>query len=113
MAKNKSAGSAVIYSTDPGFKYQEEEAEKKITLAPEMQPLKVKLETKQRAGKAVTLIQGFVGTEGDADELGKKLKSFCGTGGTVKESEILVQGDNRDKIIGWLQKNGYKMARKI
>lgn len=112
MAKNKSAGSAVIYSTDPGFKYQEDEKEK-ITLAAAMQPLKVKLETKQRAGKAVTLIQGFIGTAGDADELGKKLKSFCGTGGTVKESEILVQGDNRDKITGWLQKNGYKMARKI
>ena len=112
MAKNKLTGSAVIYSTDPGFKYQEEETEK-ITLASAMQPLKVKLETKQRAGKAVTLIQGFVGTAGDAEELGKKLKSFCGTGGTVKESEILVQGDNRDKIIGWLQKNGYKMARKI
>jgi translation initiation factor 1 len=113
MAKNKDAGSALIYSTDPGFKYQEEETEKKITLAPAMQPLKVKLETKQRAGKAVTIIQGFIGSTGDADELGKKLKSFCGTGGTVKESEILVQGDNRDKIIAWLQKNGYKMARKI
>ncbi len=113
MAKNKPGLSGVIYSTDPGFKYQQEEKAEKETPAPALQPLKIKLETKQRAGKAVTVILGFLGTSADADELGKKLKSFCGTGGSVKEGEILVQGDNRDKVLAWLQKNGYRLAKKI
>ena len=101
----------VVYSTDPSFNAQAPE-EITITPAPEKQKLRVKLETKQRAGKAVTLIEGFAGNAADAEELGKKLKSFCGTGGSVKEGEILVQGNNRDKVLGWLQKNGYSQARK-
>ena len=102
----------IVYSTDPSFQTKEEE-QHEITLAPSQQKLRVKLETKQRAGKAVTLVAGFIGTAPDAEELGKKLKSFCGTGGSVKDGEILVQGDNRDKVLTWLQKNGYNQAKKI
>ena len=60
---------------------------------------------KHRAGKAVTLIENFIGTISDLEELGKKLKTFCGTGGSVKDGEIIIQGDNREKIVQWLQKN--------
>jgi len=82
-------------------------------LAPALQKIKVRLETKHRGGKAVTLIDGFVGTDEDAQDLGKKLKTFCGTGGSVKEGEILVQGDHRDKVLAWLIKMGYKLSKKI
>lgn len=112
MSKNKNVRMGIVYSTDPTFQIKVEE-QNEITLAPSQQKLRVKLETKQRAGKAVTLIAGFTGTEQDAQDLGKKLKSFCGTGGSVKDGEILVQGDNRDKILTWLQKNGYSQSKKI
>ncbi len=112
MAKNKSTGAGIVYSTDPSFSIQEEETTES-TLPAALQKLKVKLETKQRAGKAVTLVEGFVGSAADAADLGRKLKSFCGTGGAVKDREILVQGDNRDKVLNWLQKNGYLLTKKI
>lgn len=112
MAKNKSGLMGVVYSTDPSFNAEARE-QVTITPAPAQQKLRVKLETKQRAGKAVTLVEGFAGNAADAEELGKKLKSFCGTGGSVKEGEILVQGNNRDKVLVWLQKNGYSQAKKI
>jgi translation initiation factor 1 len=98
--------SGLVYSTDPNFKI-EEEVDNVETLPPVQQKLKIKLDTKHRAGKAVTLITGFVGKQADAEALGKKLKSFCGTGGSVKDGEIIVQGDNREKIKQWLNKNGY------
>ena len=112
MSKNKNAKMGIVYSTDPSFQIKDEE-QNEITLPPSQQKLRVKLETKQRAGKAVTLIAGFTGTTLDIEDLGKKLKSFCGTGGSVKDGEILVQGDNRDKILAWLQKNGYSQSKKI
>jgi translation initiation factor 1 len=108
--KGNSAG--IVYSTDPAFKMEDEQVDINTLPAAE-QRLRVRLDTKQRAGKAVTLISGFEGKEEDLQELGKKLKSSCGTGGSVKDGEILVQGDNREKVIQWLDKHGYKKARKV
>ena len=102
----------LVYSTDPNFKLPEEDKGEQQTIEPAQQKLKIKLDTKHRAGKAVTLVEGFVGTAADIEELGKKLKSFCGTGGSVKDGEVIVQGDNREKILQWLQKNGYKNSKK-
>jgi len=112
MSKNKPGAMGIVYSTDASFKYEGEKLEQS-TPAPQLQKLKIKLETKHRAGKAVTLIEGFTGTVADAEDLGKKLKSFCGTGGSVKDGEILVQGDNRDKVLVWLLKHDFKLAKKI
>jgi translation initiation factor 1 len=83
------------------------------TLLPAGQKLRILLDKKQRAGKMVSLVTGFAGTTADLDELGKKLKTFCGTGGSVKNGEIIVQGDNRDKLLQWLLKNGYSGSKKI
>lgn len=103
----------LVYSTDPNFKPFEESKEEEEILLPLQQKIKIRLDKKHRAGKAVTLIEGFIGKEKDKEELGKKLKTFCGTGGSVKDGEIIVQGDNRDKIVQWLQKNGYSNTKKI
>lgn len=103
----------LVYSTDPNFKIADEQTEDQETLAAAQQKLRILLDKKQRAGKAVTLVTGFIGKAADMEELGKKLKTFCGTGGAVKEGEIIVQGDNRDKVLQWLQKNGYTAAKKI
>ncbi|MET0394523.1 MAG: translation initiation factor [Chitinophagaceae bacterium] len=101
-----------VYSTDPGFRF-EEAPDNSETLPPAQQKLKVRLDTKHRAGKAVTLVEGFAGKDDDLQDLGKKLKSFCGTGGSAKDGEIIIQGDQRDKVLQWLQKNGYKLSKKI
>lgn len=102
----------LVYSTDPGFKPDNEGFEEQETLPAAQQKLKVLLDRKQRAGKSVTLVEGFTGSDADMQDLGKKLKTICGTGGSVKNGEILVQGDNRDKVLQWLHKNGYTAARK-
>lgn len=102
----------LVYSTDPDFKPDNGNVEEEATLPAAQQKLRIRLDKKQRAGKAVTLVEGFTGYTADCEELGKKLKSFCGTGGSVKDGEILVQGDNRDKVLQWLQKNGYTNAKK-
>lgn len=102
-----------VYSTDPNFSFQHQEEQPAITLPPQQQKLKVRLDTKHRGGKAVTLIEGFGGTDEDLQILGKALKNFCGTGGSAKDNEIIIQGDQRDKVLQWLQKNGYKNARRI
>jgi len=111
MAKKKHDTRGFVYSTDPNFHF-EEENESAETLPPAQQNLKLRLDTKHRAGKAVTLIEGFIGKDGDLQELGKKLKTFCGTGGSAKDNEIIIQGDQIEKVFHWLVKNGYSRARK-
>ena len=102
-----------VYSTDPDFSWEEESPAGPDTLEPVRQSLRIRLDTKQRAGKAVTLVEGFTGKSQDLEELGKKLKAVCGVGGSVKEGVVIVQGDQRDKILQWLLKNNYKLAKKV
>lgn len=111
--KNNSDKRGFVYSTDPNFRFEPEEGGERDTLPAPQQKLKVRLETKHRGGKAVTLVDGFIGKEEDLEELGKKLKNHCGTGGTAKDGEIIVQGDQRDKVLQWLQKNGYTAAKRV
>jgi translation initiation factor 1 len=111
--KNNPDKRGFVFSTDPNFKFEPEEDQSHETLPASQQKLKIKLDTKHRAGKAVTLVEGFVGTDEDLQDLGKKLKNYCGTGGSAKGGEIIVQGDQRDKVLQWLQKNGYKQSKRI
>ena len=97
----------VVYSTADNFEYNLEENEGSETLPPSQQKLKVLLDKKARAGKQVTLVEGFVGSEDDLKELGKLLKNKCGVGGTAKDGEILIQGDHRDKVVQVLVQAGY------
>lgn len=113
MAKKFKSSGGIVFSTDPGFKFEEETQAEPENTAPAQQLIKVRLETKHRAGKAVTLVDNFIGSTQAKEELGKKLKTYCGTGGSVKDGEIIVQGDNRDKVLQWLHKNGYVKAKKI
>ena len=113
MSKKKfPIGDGIVFSTDPSFKADTPE-EITETQAPQAQLLRVLLETKHRGGKAVTLVTGFVGVEADLEALGKQLKNHCGTGGSAKDGEIIVQGDQRDKVFQWLLAKGYKKTRKI
>ncbi len=101
----------VVYSTSNDFKFDYEGKEQEETLPPKQQNLYVSLDKKNRKGKAVTLVTGFKGTAEDLKELGKLLKNKCGVGGTVKEMEILLQGDHREKILTILTSEGYKVKR--
>lgn len=109
--KNKKNKVDIVYSTNPDFKYSYDEDQTEETLPPSQQDLRVMLDRKKRKGKEVTLVTGFKGNEDDLKELGKELKSSCGAGGTIKEGEILVQGDFRDKILGILHDKGYKAKK--
>ncbi|MFZ9388849.1 MAG: translation initiation factor [Chitinophagaceae bacterium] len=109
--KNKPDSRGFVYSTDPGFRFEEEPGSSE-TPAPEQQRLRIWLDSRNRAGKAVTRVEGFAGMEADLADLGKKLKAYCGTGGSAKDGEILIQGDQRDKVLQWLLKNGYKQSKK-
>lgn len=111
--KNKPDQRGFVYSTDPNFSFQPDSYPDAETLPPAQQKLRVRFETKHRGGKAVTLITGFAGKEEDLEALGKKLKSYCGTGGSVKDGEALVQGDQREKVLQWLLKEGYKQTKKV
>lgn len=109
--KNKRDNSGYIFSTDPGFDFNYE-PEATETLPPSQQKLRIQLETKHRGGKTATVITGFIGTAEDLEDLAKKIKTFCGSGGAAKDGEIIIQGDHRDKILQWLQKNGYGDVKK-
>ncbi|MBS1654917.1 MAG: translation initiation factor [Bacteroidetes bacterium] len=109
--KNRPDTRGFVYSTDPDFSF-EHENEVQETLSSAQQKLRIKLDTKQRAGKAVTLVDGFIGRDEDLQDLGKKLKTFCGTGGSAKDGEIIVQGDQREKVLQYLLKNGYTNTKK-
>ncbi len=111
--KNKPDTRGFVFSTDPSFRFEADDQPAQETLVPTQQKLRIRLDTKQRAGKAVTLITGFIGKAEDLEELGKKLKNFCGTGGSVKNGEVIIQGDQRDKILQWLLKNGYANTKKM
>jgi translation initiation factor 1 len=102
----------VVYSTDSSFEFQHEKKEEAAeTLPPQKQHLRVRLDTHARAGKTVTLITGFVGSADDLEVLAKKVKTKVGTGGSVKDGEILIQGDVRQKLQEILTKEGYKVRR--
>ena len=101
----------VVYSTDPNFKYTEQTEQEPETLEPGRQKLIVGIDRRNRSGKQVTLVTGFIGRDEDLAALGKMLKSKCGTGGSAKDGEIIIQGDFRDRIVEILTAAGYKAKR--
>ena len=110
MSKNKVNTTGIVFSTNPNFTIDEE---KEIiqTISKSEQKLIIILDKKQRAGKIVTLIKGFIGSEEYLEKLGKQIKTTCGTGGSVKDGEIIIQGDHKQKIHQWLLKNGYQKSK--
>lgn len=103
----------VVYSTNKDYNYEMEDDEEQITLPASQQHLRVQLDRKNRGGKVVTLVTGFVGTENDLKELGKLLKSKCGVGGSAKDGEIIVQGDFKQKVLELLKKEGYTQTKPV
>ena len=101
----------VVYSTNPDFQYETAGTEEAETLPPDKQRLIVAIDRRNRGGKQVTLVTGFVGTANDLKELGKTLKTRCGVGGTAKDGEITIQGDFRDKVTALLREMGYQAKR--
>jgi Translation initiation factor 1 (eIF-1/SUI1) and related proteins len=96
-----------VYSTNPDFKYDKNDEEEQVTLPKEKQSLRISLDKRNRGGKTVTLITGFVGTDDDLSALGKLLKVKCGVGGSAKDGEIIIQGDVRQKVADILTKEGF------
>lgn len=103
----------IVYSTNPDFNYETDDNETQETIATSQQKLRVQLDRKNRGGKVVTLVTGFVGTDDDMKELGKLLKSKCGVGGSAKDGEIIVQGDFKQKVLDILKKEGYTQTKPI
>ncbi|WP_295914947.1 translation initiation factor [uncultured Alistipes sp.] len=101
----------MVYSTNPDFQYQTDEAGEAETLPPGRQELRVWLDRKQRAGKVATLVRGFVGRDADLQELARLLKTKCGVGGSAKQGEIIIQGDHRDRVVEILTKSGYRCKK--
>ena len=111
MNRQKKNNNSIVYSTDPDFVFEDELQEEIETLPPNQQTLRISLDKKQRAGKKVTLISNFVGSEEDLITLSKTLKTKCSVGGSVKDKEILLQGDFREKVVEILSSLGYKTKR--
>jgi translation initiation factor 1 len=107
MSKKNRSG--VIYSTNPDFEYNDSEDEPE-TLSPAQQDLRIWLDRKG-GGKVITVVKGFIGNQTDLEALGKQLKALCGSGGTVKDQEVQIQGDHRDKVISWLLGKNYKAKK--
>ncbi len=107
MSKKHAVG--VVYSTNPDYQYQYDEEPEAETLVPEKQRLRVSLDRHHRGGKTVTLVTGFVGTDDDLQALGKMLKGKCGVGGSAKDGEIIIQGDQQEKVRQALIASGYKL----
>lgn len=103
----------IVYSTNPDYHYKKEVEDEAETLSKEKQLLRISLDKRNRKGKTVTLITGFTGTEEDLNELGKLVKSKCGVGGSAKDNEIIIQGDQRDKVLDILKNEGYVKSRII
>ena len=101
----------VVYSTNPDFQYESNEEEEQEMLPKNQQKLRVSMEKKGRGGKTVTLIRGFIGTEDDLKDLGKLLKTKCGVGGSVKDEEIIIQGDFKQRVINLLKAEGYTQTK--
>lgn len=110
MSKKDKNRVNVVYSTNPNFKFEEENETDEQSVKPSLEQLKIYLD-RLGGGKLLSRVTGFTGKTGDIETLGKLLKQKCGVGGTVKEREILIQGDHRDKIILLLQKEGYKIKK--
>lgn len=111
MNHRKKSNNSIVYSTDPNFVFEDEQAEKIETLPANQQTLRISLDKKQRAGKKVTLISNFIGSEEDLITLSKTLKTKCSVGGSVKDGDILLQGDFREKVSEILSSLGYKTKR--
>lgn len=113
MSKKRiSTNGGIVFSTHPDSIPQSEE-KNEISAPPAAQNIRVILDKKQRAGKTVTVVYGFQMNEREIEDLGKQLKTYCGTGGTVKNEEIIIQGDHRDKITDRLRKIGYSKTTKL
>lgn len=103
----------VVYSTNPDYRYETDDDEDAETAEPAKQNLRVQLDKKNRGGKVVTLVTGFIGTEDELKELGKLLKTKCGVGGSAKDGEIIVQGDFKQKVLELLKKEGYTKTKPV
>lgn len=98
----------MVYSTNPNFNQNDFEDDNPETLSPSEQLLHLHRETKGRGGKAVTIVRNFIGSDSDLETLGKAIKAHCGTGGSVKNGEVIIQGDQREKVRTFLNNKGYK-----
>lgn len=109
--KSRKNRKGIVYSTDPDYDFEYDGQEEPNTLPAREQDLRISIDRKSRGGKQVTLISGFIGNESDLKQLARLLKSKCGVGGSVKDSDILIQGDFRDKVLDILIANGYRAKK--